>query len=97
MTKIISEESQQLVERLEANPMLMSRVKALLDLSENKNSVRLADEAELEVTQQLRGMGHELLSDWSIARAQELDAQSSRPGVSRHEKKKFAGKVPTEK
>ena len=78
-----------LEERLREHPELRERFEKMLDLVENADGdcVR-ADEAELRVLEQVRGLGRELLQDWAEEGQQKVErAWDRREDVSRKEKK----------
>lgn len=83
-----------LEERLRAHPQLRERFEKMLDLVENSagDCVR-ADEAELRVLEQVRGLGRELLQDWAETGQQRVaQAWDQRRDVTRKEKKLSPGK-----
>lgn len=83
-----------LEERLREHPELRVRFEKMLDLVENESGdcVR-ADEAELRVLEQVRGLGQELLQDWAeVGQWRVEKAWDKRQDVSRKEKKLSAGK-----
>lgn len=61
--KLVSENDVNLIQQLKAHPKLHKRVKSLLSLVEN-DEIRLADEAEENVTKELHKAGKELLEEW---------------------------------
>lgn len=61
-----------LTERLSRHPKLQRRVEHILDLMESTNSdLKRADEAEREITELLRQLGHETLSGWADQRVEQ--------------------------
>lgn len=78
-----------LEERLREHPELRERFEKMLDLVENsQGDCVLADEAELRVLEQVRGLGRALLQDWAEAGAQKVErAWDQRQDFSRKEKK----------
>lgn len=78
-----------LEERLREHPGLRARFEQMLDLVENTagDCVR-ADETELRVLEQVRGLGRELLQDWAeLGQARVEQAWDKRQDFSRKEKK----------
>jgi hypothetical protein len=66
-----------LLQRLRRQPAIRGRLVALLDVAEDSaGDLRLADDAEARVTQEIRRMGQELMQAWADdqvrAREQEL-------------------------
>ena len=56
-----------LQERLEAHPILKNHVEALLDIAEDvTGTVKKADDAEIKIVENMRKLGHDLLSNWAI-------------------------------
>ncbi len=78
-----------LEERLREHPELRARFEQMLDLVENaEGDCVLADEAELRVLEQVRGLGRELLQGWAEAGAEKVErAWDKRQDCSRKEKK----------
>lgn len=93
MKTSLPSEANELSIRLEKHPQLRARVEQLLDLCEDRaGDLRVADEAEQRVIEELRVLGHEVLEDWARrqveARCQALDDTA---GVWREGKKNSAG------
>lgn len=78
-----------LEERLREHPELRARFEQMLDIVENsQGDCVLADEAELRVLEQVRGLGRELLQGWAAAGAEKVErAWDKRLDFSRKEKK----------
>jgi hypothetical protein len=78
-----------LEERLRDHPELRERFEKMLDLVENADGdCVLADEAELRVLEQVRGLGRELLQGWAEAGQERVErAWDQRADVTRKEKK----------
>lgn len=52
--------------RLAGHPVLRARFERILAIAENaNNAVKLADDAEDRVTEELRRLGQEVLTDWA--------------------------------
>ncbi len=77
-----------LEERLREHPELRARFEQMLALVENaEGDCGRADEAELRVLEQVRGLGRELLQDWpEVGQARVEQAWDKRRDVSRKEK-----------
>jgi hypothetical protein len=80
-------------ERLANFPDLRQRVEHLLDIVEGQEGEILkADEVELQVDEQLRAMGQELIQNWAQTQSsRQHKAWDQRLGVSRKEKKLCGG------
>lgn len=62
----MKEADKKLLERLNKNPKMRSRIEDLLDIVENTSEdCRTADAAEQKVIEELRKMGNEVLSSWA--------------------------------
>ena len=68
---------------------MRARFEHMLDIVENsQGDCVLADEAELRVLEQVRGLGRELLQDWAAEGAEKAErAWGKRQDFSRKEKK----------
>ncbi len=73
--------------RLDKHPLLKARVEGLLNLVEGIDDVRLADDAERKVVEELRSMGNELLTNWGEAQAARTAAEACEQGAVKHVKK----------
>jgi hypothetical protein len=80
-------------ERLANYPDFRQRVEHLLDIVEGQEGELLkADDVEEHLDDQLRGLGQELIQNWAQTQASRQESfWSSRPGVSRKEKKLYGG------
>lgn len=96
--KGISENDLRLIQRLKARPKLHRRVESLLGFVEG-DDIRLADDAEENVTNELRKMGGELLEEWAQDQAKKRTEEilDTREDVKRCSKKNFVGTRHTEK
>jgi len=92
-----------LVEQLEKHPSLLARVEQLLQIVDGdgneEHDIKLADDAEDAVVDNLRKFGKELLTEWG--QKQELKACQNSTKVNRmlkpHSKKNCTGIPHTEK
>lgn len=78
-------------ERFKSHPQSYARLQAIADMMER--SIRAgcsADEAEERAIEEMRKLGHALMSDWGQAAQQESleQARSQEPEASQHFKKK---------
>jgi len=82
-----------LEERLREHPELRERFEKMLDIVENADGdCVLADDAELRVLEQVRGLGRELLQGWAEESAEKVErAWDKRRDLSRKEKKLSSG------
>ena len=61
-----------ILDRLARHPELQKRVEGILEILESSGSdLRRADEAERQITKQVRQLGHEALSGWAEGRVAE--------------------------
>ena len=97
MSTLLPPEDERLLARLNRHPQLRGRVERLVDLVEDAgDDLRKADEAELRVIEEVRGLGRELLEDWADEQvAKRADELERTPGISREGKKNSAGTVPS--
>ncbi len=66
---------ERLMGRLRAHPELLARFESILGLTEvAEGPLRTADEIEEQLVQEVRRLGHEVMSDWAV-RAEERVAQ----------------------
>lgn len=88
-----SDESQELVKRLERHPELYEKVKDLLAIVENADGDALtADEAEERVVQEMRQIGHEALQAWATHKQAKVTHHcATRLGWQRRAKKNSTG------
>lgn len=82
-----------LEERLKDYPEVRARFERMLGIIENAaGEVEKAAEAELQVAEELRQMGNEVLDGWARRQQQRKEEQFSRkPGVNRKAKKNSIG------
>ncbi len=93
----MSNTNKSLENRLNDYPELKKRVENLLDVVENANEdAELADEAERQVIETLRDMGHDALTGWASRSEQHHGDQSEKKFGTPHEKKSSSGTPPTE-
>jgi len=84
--------------RLVAHPVLRVRFERILAIAENAgNEVRLADDAEDRVTEELRRLGQEVLTDWAQRRHEAAALEGQSQGRLRRDKKNSAGTAPTDR
>ena len=77
-----------IVHRLEKHPALRVRFERILALAENAgNEVRLADDAEDRVTEELRRLGQEVLTGWAQCRHEAAAREGRSQGRLRRDKK----------
>jgi hypothetical protein len=89
------------LEQLEQHPELKNRFKEILSISSNsgKELITLADEAEMQVIEQMRQLGKETLQNWANKEIMRIALNVKRqvPGAKKHVKKNSGGTPPTEK
>lgn len=82
--------------RLAAHPVLRARFERILAIAENAgNTVKLADDAEDRVTEELRRLGREVLTDWAQRRHEAAVIEGHSQGRLRRDKKNSIGTAPT--
>ena len=87
-----------ITDRLARHPKLQKQVEELLDLMDSSGAeVRRADEAERQITERLRQLGHEALTGWAQGREGE-EAKRLAPSEAwrRAGEKNSTGTAPTE-
>ena len=89
-------DNHQLLEKLEKHPKLKVKFIELLQIVEREN-LKLADDAELEVRKTVNGIGKESLETW--AKNQEImeTKKIKKQDVPKHRKKNCTGTPPMEK
>lgn len=90
----MSEFNSSLEARLNAHPYLRARIEELLGIVEDaEGDVQKADEAERRVIEELRQLGHELLTDWAAGQeVRQVEAvHTSADWVKAHGQKKSTG------
>jgi hypothetical protein len=88
-----------LEERLQAYPQVKKRMEAVLAIVEGGSSERAtADEAEGQVIDELRHLGHELLEAWAVTQeGRQVEAFRTHHVAVGHGKKNCIGTPPLEK
>lgn len=92
-TKVVVSQGESVLDRLERRPELMAIMGRLLDVIENASGdVKLADEAERRVIDEVRLMGQEVMSRWGqrLADEEALGTEAA-GGVVRQSKKNSIG------
>jgi hypothetical protein len=80
---------EELLRRLREQPMLRQRMVALLDIAEDKaGDLKLADDAELRLTQEIRRLGQELMQGWAEGQVRAAEQEQRRGGRAHREGKK---------
>jgi len=87
-----------LEDRLSRHPELHQKIEQLVQLVESgDDNLARADEAERQVIETLRAMGHDALLAWANGRIEQTSRQSSKdPGLRPQGQKNSTGVVPTE-
>lgn len=86
---------EQLLQRLRRHPALRSRLLALLDVAEDTaGNVKLADDAEVRLRQEVRLMGQELMQAWAHNQVQATEQELRRGGRAHREGKKNSAGTP---
>lgn len=80
---------EELMKRLREQPELRRRMVALLDIVQDKTGeVKLADDAELKLTQEIRRLGQELMQAWADGQVRAAEQEQRRGGGAHREGKK---------
>ena len=83
--------------KLQAHPAIMERLVSLLGVVEDaEGDCKLADDAELRLTQEIRRMGQELMQAWAEGQVRATEQEQRRGGRAHREgKKNCAGTPPS--
>src|SRR3974390_1022605 len=89
----------ELLERLNANPLLRGRIESLLEAVGNEmGDMREADAAETRIIDEMRQMGRESLTAWARGQMKKAEEEVIRAGLARrHGKKNSTGTPPLAK
>lgn len=86
---------EELLGRLRRQPSLRARLVGLLDLAEDSaGDLRLADNAELRLTQQVRQLGQEMMQAWAHNQSQAREQELRRSGRAHREGKTSSAGTP---
>ncbi len=92
----MSDSATNLGRRIARHPGLQARIEAILNIMESSgDELKLADEAERQIIETLRQMGHEALLGWAEQRVEATARQGREVGRSMG-KKNSTGTAPTE-
>lgn len=84
-----------LLQRLRSQPVIRGRLAALLDVVEDSaGDLRLADDAEARVTQEIRRMGQELMQAWAQHQVEAREQELRRGGGAHRDGKKNCAGTP---
>lgn len=84
-----------LLQRLRKQPAIRGRLAALLDVAEDSaGDLRLADDAEGRVTQEIRRMGRDLMQAWADHQVQAREEELRRGGGAHRDGKKNSAGIP---
>jgi len=71
----LSQEDQELLNRLNSRPDLKNRVKSILSIAcDDGEGIVKADEAESRIIEEVRRMGNEVLTEWAESRIEKSEA-----------------------
>lgn len=82
------EEMNQICSRLKNHPEMLETVKNLLDITEGIKGIEIADEAELALIPEVRGLGKKCLKDWAKHQTEENEKSARDKRLKQHSKKK---------
>lgn len=80
------EETNKVLDRLKNHPEILETVKSLLDITEGE--IEVADDAELALIPEVRGLGKKCLHDWAKKQTEAKDELAKENHLRRHSKKK---------
>lgn len=88
---------EELVRKLQAHPIIRDRLVLLLEVVDDADGdCKLADDAEVRLTQEIRRMGQEMMQAWAEGQVQATEQQQRRGGRAHREgKKNCAGTPPS--
>ena len=95
--KLSEVSDEKLLGLLKTHPTIRERLVSLLGVVEDSaGDMKLADDAELRLTQELRRMGQELMQAWAEGQVQATEQEQRRGGRAHREgKKNCAGTPPS--
>jgi hypothetical protein len=82
------EEMRQIWARLKNHPEMLETIKNLLDITEGVKDIEIADEAELALIPEVRGLGKKCLKDWAKHQTEEKEELARKNRLKQHSKKK---------
>jgi hypothetical protein len=82
------QEMNDIVNRLKRHPEMMESIKELLDIAEGVKGIERADDAEIALIPEVRGLGKKCLKDWAEYQSEEKSQEARRKGLKLHSKKK---------
>lgn len=86
---------EELVRKLVAHPAIRERLVSLLGVVEDADGdCKLADDAELRLTQEIRRMGQELMQVWAEGQVRATEQEQRRGGRAHREGKKNSAGTP---
>lgn len=87
-----------LAARLDTYPHIEERLSRLLDLMENRSGTLIkADDIEMALIPEVRGLGRELLETWAHRQEASCQEEAKDQGCPHHSKKNSTGIPPLEK
>ena len=93
--KLSEVSDEKLLGMLMAHPTIRDRLVSLLGVVQDADGdMKLADDAELRLTQELRRMGQELMQAWAEGQVQATEQEQRRGGRAHREGKKNSAGTP---
>ena len=93
--KTIEVSDEKLLGMLRTHPTIRDRLVSLLGVAQDADGdMKLADDAELRLTQELRRMGQELMQAWAEGQVQATEQEQRRSGRAHREGKKNSAGTP---
>jgi hypothetical protein len=74
--------------RLKNHQEMMETIRDLLDITEGVKGIERADDAELALIPEVRGLGKKCLKDWAEYQSGEKSQEARQKGLEQHSKKK---------
>ena len=89
---LTNQEKEVIWKRLKKYPNILERIDAVLDVLEDPTEkYDRADDAEMALIPEVRGIGKDLLEAWGVKKCQEKEKTALEKGYRSHSKKKSSG------
>jgi len=82
------EETNKLLDRLRNHSELLESIKDLLDITEGVIEIEKADNVELALIPEVRGLGRKCLQDWAEYQTEKKEGEAKQKKLKQHSKKK---------
>jgi len=84
----------QLLEKLENHPAIKNKIIELLKIAEDKANIQTADDIEIAITKEVKGIGRDTIESWANNREKVENKKYIEKGNSKHKKKDSIGSQP---